>query len=345
MRLKKILPAVVSALVLSAPVFSQDEVAVDKIVLNNGSVILGTVTGARDGAVSIDTDFAGALSISLEDIASLSTNTPMDIQLADKSLVSELTLDLQGDTLELSNIQGDSQELAVEELLVLNPEPWEVGLGYKWTGRAGLAFALERGNTDTDEIDYSLNSVWRSDDDRYTLDVTGEMDEANDVKSADNWTTIGKYDYFLGDRNYWGVNAYAESDEFADLDLRYFVGPYIGREFYTDPLFRFSAEVGASYVNENFIVAEDQEYAAGNWHLNMSSNYLGGDSLLYFKQLGVWNLEQTDEVIINSTFGLSFPLLWNLSAAAEILLDYDSGAVEGVEEVDQTYKLNIGYSW
>ena len=29
----------------------------------------------------------------------------------------------------------------------------------------------------------------------------------------------------------------------------------------------------------------------------------------------------------------------------KILLEYDSGAVEGVEELDETYNFRIGYSW
>ena len=175
--------------------------------------------------------------------------------------------------------------------------------------------------------------------------MDGEIDEANDVKSADNWTIQGKYDNFFSDHSYWGVQALAEQDEFADLDLRYLVGPYVGREFYTDPMFALSAEVGASYVNEDFITAEDQDYPGANWAFHLSSNYLGGDSRLYIDQWGVWNLDETSDVIVNTTFGLGFPLLFGLEAAAEILLEYDSGAVEGVEKLDETYNFRIGYSW
>jgi hypothetical protein len=95
---------------------------------------------------------------------------------------------------------------------------------------------VEEGNTDTDELDYKVESFWRSLEDRYTLHLDGELDEANGVKN-------------------------------------------------------------------------------------------------------------TDDVVLNTTFGLSFPLLGNLETSAEILLEYDTGAVEGVEELDQTYKFRIGYTW
>lgn len=66
---------------------------------------------------------------------------------------------------------------------------------------------------------------------------------------------------------------------------------------------------------------------------------------MYIGQLGVWNLDETSDFIVNTTFGLSFPLLWGLEAAAEILLEYDAGAVQGVEKLDETYALRLGYRW
>lgn len=323
----------------------EEPAAVDEILLTNGSRIIGTVTGARDGVVKVDTEFAGTLEISIDKIASLQTAEPVVMAMADDSVIEGQPLSLSADQVLVADASGVEQSLAIDQLLIVNPEPWEVGQGYKWSGLASFAFAIERGNSKTDELDYKLDTTWRSDHDRYTLKIWGEIDEANDVENADNWTIQGKYDNFFSDNAYWGAQAMAESDEFADLDLRYLVGPYIGREFYTDPIFSLSAEVGASYVNEDFITAEDQDYPGANWAFHISSNYLGGDSRLYVDQWGVWNLDETSDMIVNTTFGLGFPLLFGLEAAAEILLEYDSGAVEGVEELDETYNLRIGYSW
>ena len=322
-----------------------EPVGTDEVLLTNGSKIIGLVTGARDGAIKIDTDFAGSLEIPMEMVASLRTEDPVIIQMADQSVIENQPLVISESQLVVADAAGVEQSRAVEDLLVVNPEPWELGRGYKWSGLVSFAIAIERGNSDTDELDYNLDTNWRSDDDRYTLKAYGEIDEANDVEIADNWTIQGKYDNFFSDVSYWGLQAFAESDDFADLDLRYLVGPYVGRDFFTDPIFTLAAEVGASYVNEDFIVAPDQEYPGANWNLQITSDYLGGDSRLYFNQLGILNLDHTEDLIVNSTFGLGFPLLFGFEAAAEILLEYDSGAVEGVEKLDETYSFRIGYTW
>jgi len=314
----------------------------DVVVLKNGSRLVGAVVDSRDGVLQVKTDFAGTLSVQLDQVESVESVEPVVVLLEDDSVHNENALRIEEDSLALVS-SGRSAPL--DELRVINPAPWELGQGYRWTGKVGVAFVRERGNTDTDELDVSAETVWRSVEDRYTLKWMSEQDKSDNVKTKDTWQAMAKYDYFLTDPNYVGLLALAESDKFEDLNLRYLVGPYYGRQFYDRPVFSLSGELGASYVNEDFDEAEDKDYPASNWHLDASSNILGGDSSLYFNQFGLWNLDDTSDVIVNSTFGLSFPLLWNIEAAAEVLLEYDSGAVEGVDDLDQTYKFRVNYTW
>jgi hypothetical protein len=240
---------------------------------------------------------------------------------------------------------GASHSQPLVDLVSTNPEPWELGRGYQWTGLASLALGLERGNTDTEELDYRIENQWLGVKDRYTVKFNGEVDKANDVKSADNWNVIAKYDRFLEGPWYWGMNAAAKSDEFADLDLRYWVGPYAGRKFFDEPILTLEGELGLVYVNEDFITAPDEEYPGANWNVHLESNYLGDDSRLYIDHIGIWDLDDTSNIILNTTFGVAFPLVMGLEGAAEVLLEYDSGAVEGVEDLDQTYRFRVGYTW
>jgi hypothetical protein len=316
--------------------------AQDEVVLKNGSRLIGTVIGSRDGVVTVETDFAGTLSVAIDQIESVNTRDPVVVLLVDETVVQGTSLVIEEEDLAIA---GVGQTYPLQELLVVNPEPWELGEGYRWRGAVGFALVRQRGNTDTNELDYKIDSVWRSKRDRYTFQAVGETDEADGTKTADNWQVTGKYDYFLEDPNYVGLLAFVEKDKFRDLDLRYMIGPYLGRQFYDEPIFALNGELGFSYVTEEYNIAEDDEYGASNWALHASSNYLGGDSSLYFDQMGVWNLEDTSDVIVNSTFGLSFPLLWSLEAAAEVLLEYDSGAVDDVDKLDQTYKFRVGYTW
>lgn len=317
----------------------------DEITLKNGSRIIGTITDTRDGVITVETGFAGTLSIQQDQVADMRTSQPVVMKLEDGTVVENQPMVVQNSELVLPASLTGAAEHPLAELTVLNPEPWELGQGYGWTGLVSGALTMEQGNTDTEEFDYRLESVWRSLRDRYTLKLNGEVDEANEVKNAENWQAIGKYDYFLDGPWYWGMNAGAEQDKFGDLDLRYYIGPYLGRQFYEAPMLTLSAEAGVVYVNENFIVAEDREYPGINWTVNATSNLLGGDSRLYLDHTGILNLDDVGDLVSTTTFGLAFPLMMNIEAAAEVLLEYDSGVPAEVDKVDQTYRFRMGYTW
>ncbi|MEQ8801076.1 MAG: DUF481 domain-containing protein, partial [Haliea sp.] len=317
-RLTMALTALVAGLVVPGAAAAPDE-----LVLKNGSRIFGTVKGIRDGVVTVETEFAGSLKIKQDRIVSLQSDGPVVLKLADGEVVTEPGLTVTGEQPVPTRGDAPAGSYALRDLALSDPEPWELGRGYRWTGQASAALGLQRGNTDTDEFDYRVDSVWRSLQDRYTTRLNGEIDEANGVKNAENWSVLAKYDRFLEGPLYWGVNVSAEQDNFADLDLRYYLGPYMGRQFYEQPVFTLSGEAGLVYVDEDFIMAEDQDYVGANWSVDASCNYLNGNSLLYLKHTGIWNLDETDNLVLNLVMGLSFPLLLNIEGAAEVQLTYD----------------------
>ncbi|MFC1689879.1 YdiY family protein [Pseudomonadota bacterium] len=341
-------------LALAASVYAQDsvdadtetpEIQPDVVVLKNGSRILGTVTSARDGTIVVKTDFAGDISIDSAEVESVRTFGSLVVQMSDGSVIEDQPIEFDEGSMEITNDSGERNLYSTTDIALINPEPWELGFGYNATGNTSLAWGMERGNSDTDELDFRLEAYWRSLEDRYTLKANADLDKANGVKNTDNWRLIGKYDRFLEGPHYWGINTNLEKDQFADLDLRAYIGPYYGRQFFEKPAFTLSTEIGLSYVIENFITAEDQRYLGANWTVNMSSDKLGGGSRMYLDHVGIWNLEETSDVILNAIFGVSVPLIYGFQAAFEVKLEYDSGAVEGVEELDQSYKLRLGYAW
>jgi hypothetical protein len=110
-------------------------------------------------------------------------------------------------------------------------------------------------------------------------------------------------------------------------------------------VFALEAETGLAYITEDFISDEDREYLGSTWDVRMQSNYLGGDSRMYINHKGIWNLDEASNIVLNTTFGLAFPLLYGVEASAELVLDLNTGAVAGTEELDQTYRVRIGYTW
>ena len=135
------------------------------------------------------------------------------------------------------------------------------------------------------------------------------------------------------------------ADEFADIARRAYVGPYFGRKLMTREWLTLDAELGLSYVDTDFLVAQDEAYAGLNLNFTGEGYLFDGALRLYLRQVSFINLSAVDEGLYRSTLGFSFPLLLGLEASAEISADYDGGASEGKDNLDHTYRLRVGYSW
>lgn len=333
-----------------------------RIMLLDGSVIVGDIVSYRDDAVTLNTSFQRELSLAsglIKDIeASAEDVSTATLLLKDGRRVEAAPFIVTGGLIALS----DGEIIKLLDVDKLNPEPWEMGDGYAWEGLASIALTVARGNTDADQLDVAVNTQFDSTRDRITLRGNLERDtaivtvpsESGDGSfdraskpSADNWQVIGKYDYYLQEstKHYFGVNASLEADEFTDIRLRSYIGPYYGRKLFTGAWGKLDGELGFVRVDTDFYDAEDTEYYGANWNFTGESMVLGGDSRLYLTHVGILNISDDNSVILDTTIGLGFPFLFGLEAAAEFSVDYDGAAAAGKDAIDQSYNIRVGYSW
>jgi hypothetical protein len=318
----------------------------DELLMKNGSRLVGTLISSSESVVVFDTPFAGKITIRQENIDEIITKRPVTLLMQDGTVYRDKEVITDEDKIFVLKDDQQPAVFAVTDINMINPEPWRLGEGYKWFGKINVAIDSERGNTDTDELDLSLESVWRSLEDRYTIRGFWEIDEANGDRNKNHWWIRNKYDRFskTDPDNYYGFQVFFEHDQFADLDLRTAFGPYIGRQFFEGEYLTVHGEVGLVWVDEQFDQAEDDDYPGSNWEIRMSSGIIP-KAELYVYQDGVWNLDETDDLIVNTTVGVRFPLVFGFTASAEALYEYDGGAVDEVDQTDETYAFKLGYSW
>jgi hypothetical protein len=333
------------ALVL-AVAFTSVGVQADELTMKNGSRLVGEVVTSESGHIVFNTPFAGEIKIATENVLEVRTVKPVTLKMADGTIYKDKLIVSTEHGIAVRNEGETPIYFKAEDVALVNPEPWLLGEGYKWFGQMNAALSMERGNTDSDEYDLDFTSSWRSLDDRYILKGMYERDASSGVRDKNQWRIRGKYDRFSNQdtNNYFGGQLVFYQDEFADLDLRTTVGPYIGRLFFESSRLSLSGEVGAVYVDEAFDLAEDSDFVGGNWEVSMTSDIIPKTEL-YATQIGIVNFDQIDGVLIDTVIGLRFPLIAGLQTAFEIKLEYDGGAVDDVDELDQTYNFKLGYTW
>lgn len=340
-----------------------------RIELIDQSVIYGEITDIHDGELYVTTEWMGEVTIALSSVLQLVSNQDIELLTTEQEKLALSSFMISDGEVVLD----DADNLTVDQLDVANPEEWEQGHGYRITGRVTSAIEYNRGNTETDKLNLDAESIFESRRDRITLradyeessafvvekDDNGDpaLDDVGNVikksePTADNWRVEGKYDYFLSEpRNYLGSTLGFRSNEFADIDRRSYISAYFGRKILTRETLTFDAEVGFSYVDtdftesENDTESEDESYTGLNVNFSAEALLFDSNVTLYFRQANIINLSSAQKSIYRTKVGLRFPLLLGLEAAAEATADYDGGAAEGKEKLDQTLKFRIGYTW
>ncbi len=324
----------------------------DELIMVNGSKLIGTVVSAGDDLVKFETPFAGVLEIKTENIDTMYTDKEVTVMMKDGRVIENQKIATRDKQLVMISENMETVLFEADDMKRLNPEPWELGRGYKWFGDIKAAMLLERGNTVTDELDVSWSTTWRSLRDRWSINGYYELDEADRVRNKNKWRWTNKYDRFsTGDPdNYWGMLLAFEGDEFSDLDLRTRVGPYLGRQFVESKYLDLRGEVGLVWVDEQLdpvdpTLPDENDYPGSVWALYITSDFIGGGSDFYINHDGTINFEETDALLLNTTIGIKFPLYGGLQAGVEARYEYDGGVSDDLEELDETYNIYVGYDW
>ena len=316
----------------------------DELILKDGSRLFGKLVSAQEQSVVFSTGFAGKLTISADSIESFSTTEPVTLMLEDGTVVRNELISGKGDDgIRVSTASAPNNVLVVNSI---NPEPWELGNGYEWSGKAFTTLEFERGNSSTDEWQLDGEGEWLSVRDRITTKIHWQQEESNGEKVNDQWRVEGNYDYFLANPDHYiGAHLMFEADKFSDLDLRSQLGILFGRQFSSRPRLAVRGSLGIAYVDEQFDIAEDNDYFASTWQLQADSNILGGERELYLRHDGSLDVTNSDSLILNTALGVSVPVVGGFQVAAEIRYEYDGAAPEGIDDLDKTLNFRLGYSW
>lgn len=317
------------------------------MVMKNGSRIVGTLVSGGEGKIKFETPWGGTLEVNTANVESVETDSANTVLMQDGEVFRDKQIFVDESKLVMQREGEPPREYAVEQIDLVNPAPWQLGEGYQFTGRTSLAFEAERGNSETDDYAADYNITLRKIQDRWAFRGNAEYAEASGDKVTENWTVRNKYDRFMGDNpdNYWGGKLRFEYDKFADLDLRTVVGPHLGREFFDTPRLRLRGELGPVYVDEQFDVADDNDYFGALFEFEAESDIIGFGTTLYLFHDTTMNFDSIDEPLSNTTIGLRMPLIFGFETAFQAKYEYNGSAPDDVDTTDETYSFRIGYAW
>ena len=327
-------------------------VSADELLLRDGSRILGTIGKKANGVLEFKTSYAGTIKVKWAEIVEVRADEPFRVMLENDDIIMTTAIRNAEDvvTLETGTTEDPAPvEHAQSDIAFINPDAWRLGEGYKFTGRANFAYERQRGNTDTDEIDFDFDMTYRRLKDRFVaygeLERDVDNDRDKDQATDDNWKLTTKYHRFITKKWFWGGAVGLDADDKADRELRAVAGPLVGYQFFESRPINLRTEVGLVRVHEEFKNQSDNNYTAAAWAIDFDKYLFDEFMQFYHRQNGLFSFEDASDVIWNTWTGFRFPLVYGFVASTELQTEYDGDAAEEADDLDTTFLLKLGYAW
>lgn len=324
----------------------------------DGSQLRGTVKFITEGAVVLETRFAGEIRIELDEVDRIDTEVPVLVETTGGERLEgilrwandEVTLNaangvrrLPGAALAAAWRPGTNSPL--EEA---TEQAQDESAGPKWTGSIGFDVVGKSGNTDQLNAGLDLNVSLERPYDRIDLGLTYALAEDNGDKTADELIAKADYTNFFRDELGWYIREEFELDEFEDIDYRSTTAGGFSYQFMDTDAQRLELRGGLSFRYEDY-----QTDPRG------SGSFVGLDfGLSHFWQFAAWGsisneltylptFEDAGDFIISYDGGLEFPLAvsdrWTLRVGLSNY--YVSEPSPGNEELDTSYYLRLLYKF
>ena len=318
----------------------------DTVHLQGGDRITGTIVSKIGDVLTLKTAYAGDVKITWSQVESVETDTPARFILKDRTAMDAQATRAAGTAVVLK--AGElitTAPVALADIEYINPPPEVSGEGVSVGGHANLGLTANRGNTDNDQLFYDVEAVIRSVKNRFTIGATGTNKQEDGRDTARGNRAHFKYDHFIDDKWYAYANTDVEQDDFKDLNLRTTIGTGAGYQFWETPERNLALEGGVTYVNEDYDIAEDDDFMAGRWALRYTQLLFGSTTQFFHMHEGIVSVDDPDDTLIRMQTGLRFPLVENLNATIQYNIDWQNNPPPGFKRTDSGYIVSVGYLW
>jgi putative salt-induced outer membrane protein YdiY len=322
------------------------KVSADVVVLTNGDRLTGKVVHLKEGKMVLKSTLAGEVTINLSDIATFGTDEPIEVHLADGTVLKQKVESTVGGQF---RIAGDKlvkqQDFSVSAISSINPPPTA------WHGDISAGLAATRGNTVTDRRNIDMNLLRRSDKDRtivkgYYIESKQEDPDTGDKETTeDEWMIEGTYDYFFTKKMFGFVNGRYEKDAIADLDRRVILGGGAGYQWVESEEMNFSTRAGLASLYEKYDTQTDSTTelsAQVGYHFDkkLGRKFKFINDLTYYP-----SLEEISDYFLTTTAELRASITERMFTNFKVMFDYDSTPAQGAHHTDVKYIFGVGLNF
>ena len=307
----------------------------DEIQLQNGDRITGTVVRMAGGNLTFKST-GGDITIPWNTVTFLTSTSTLRVRVSNQGRQTVTAISTIAPGQLMLTPGGQVPFTEVEDMGPIEPT-------FSVRGGANAGFVNSSGNTDVFSLRLDADGAIRQDANRYSLNAALNKAEDRGVDTARNWNTGLNYDRFLTTRLFINANTIFTNDRFRDLDLRSAIGAGVGYQVFDRPLVKLTANAGFGWVNEDFMVAPDNDYSAARESAALDILAVPNRIQFFHKHDGYFGLAGDDNLFFKTSNGVRFTVIRNFVTTLQLDLDYDPSPSPGRRATDRTSVVSFGY--
>ncbi|MCC5829489.1 MAG: DUF481 domain-containing protein [Phycisphaeraceae bacterium] len=326
----------------------------DEVHLANGSRLVGTVKAIEDGKLTIETDFAGTITVDMEQVERIVTEQPLNVELGTGEVAQgRMAAGEEGEQL------VESEDLGARPLPIGNvTAAW--GLGEesprmraqraaleaaqpKWTLRLEAGLTGETGNNERINVNAGATARRATDTDRLTFFGRARFARENSVDTARQFAAGAGYEVDIHRNLFAYGRVEFEHDRFEDIEFRATGIGGLGYFILREPESEWKVRAGLGVQHESF--RSDRE---------SDTSLVGELGTDYFRQFAPWLLYNFSFTYIPTFDDLNdyrlvmensaeIPLgsdeMWKIRAG--VRNSYRGSPSPGLKRLDTVYFLNL----
>ena len=316
----------------------------DEVRLKNGDRLTGRVIRMEGGKLILKTLYAGEINILWQEVTGVRTEDSISVVLSDDTrLKGKVKIEEDGKMKLDTGKLETPVSFRLADVKTINPTAEKI---VKITARANVNITSERGNTDSDNYYLNGEFVARTKKNRYKIGGELSQEESDNITTSKNWLVSGNYSHFLNKKWFLFANTLFEHDEFQDLELRSTLGAGAGYQVFETPLLNLSFSAGLAGVDENYYMAEDKNYSAGQGSVNYDQYFFKKFVQLFHETTGYISLENADNWFIKTRTGLRFPIYKGFTATLQYNYDWNNRPSSDTKKEEDTKLIFLlGYEF
>lgn len=318
----------------------------DTVNTKNGAKIVGKITKIDGGSVTVDTDFAGAITIKQSEVVSLTTDAPVAVRLESGTRVDGTVSTGAGGAVQIVSADGTISTTVDKVAASWGAGKIDPAVDRHWSYEASVDVTGKTGNEEQLGTAADVRATMKTLKDTLQFYSGYNRQVTAGEKSADQFKAGIDYQNNFSGRYSWYMRDEGGFDRVKDIELYNIAAAGMGFDIVKKPNQVTTGRLGLSFRYEGYRTPTTEDVKSAGLDVGLNNDLTFGDSKLITRIAYVPTFEDFANYRLTHETYFQIPLAnpkWKLRIGVNN--DYNSAPPPGFEKLDTGYFTRLVLNW